>query len=64
MKPGHKLNYLCRTGARYNARLIAVRPDGSVDLAVDAGGGDWLELTRIPLVDPAELKRGTCADAS
>lgn len=55
--------YMSIAGPRYDAYVQVYRADGSVDLAVDAGSGDWVELTRIPVVEPDDLRKGTCAHA-
>ncbi len=57
---GDKIVYRCLAGFLYDAEVRAVRLDGLVDIAVDAGSNDPLELTRIAFVDPEAHVPGTC----
>ncbi len=59
MNRGDRLFYRCLAGFRYAAEVRGVRPDGRVDLAVDAGANDPVELTRIEVSE--KLLPGTCA---
>lgn len=57
---GDKIVYRCLAGFRYDAEVRAVRLDGRVDIAVDAGSADPVELTRIAFVSPEAHVPGTC----
>lgn len=58
---GDKVLYRCLAGFRYDAEVKAVRVDGRLDIAVDAGCADPVELTRIAFVAPDKLAPGTCS---
>lgn len=58
---GDQILYLSRAGFRCDAKVNSVRPDGLVDLAVDAGSTDPVMLTRIAFVPPDELRPGSCS---
>lgn len=61
MKRGDRIVYRCLAGFRYDAEVRAVRLDGRLDVAIDAGANDPVELTRIEFVEPADLRPGTCS---
>lgn len=54
--------YRCLAGFPYRAAVVARRLDGSVDLAVDAGCNDPVQLTRIKVVEQGKLVPGTCCE--
>lgn len=56
---GDLMVYRCLAGFRYDAEVRSVRLDGRVDLAIDAGANDPVELTRIEVTE--KLIPGTCA---
>lgn len=56
--------YLSLAGHRHNAKVCGTRPDGRLDLAVDAGYGEPVELSRIERVPADRLRPGTCAEGS
>lgn len=58
---GDKIVYRCLAGFRYDAEVRVVRLDGRVDIAVDTGSNEPVELTRIALVDKVAHLPGTCA---
>ena len=60
-KTGDEIVYLSLAGYRCDAAVNMVRPDGRLDLAVDAGSKDPLMLTRIAFVEPTDLRPGTCS---
>ena len=60
-KIGDEIVYLSLAGYRCDAAVNMVRPDGRLDLAVDAGSKDPVMLTRIAFVEPADLRPGTCS---
>ena len=60
-KTGDEIVYLCLAGYRCDAAVNMVRPDGRLDLAVDAGSKDPVMLTRISFVSPDELRPGSCS---
>jgi hypothetical protein len=60
MNRGDVIVYRCLAGYLCDAEVRAVRLDGRADLAIDAGGGDPVELTRIEVCE--KLVPGTCAD--
>jgi hypothetical protein len=53
--------YMCLAGIRGDAWVRFVRSDGSADIGCDVGCNDLHELTRIEVVDLADIRRGTCA---
>jgi hypothetical protein len=54
--------YKSISGVRHRARVMLVHENGMVDLAVDCGTGEWIELIRIPVVgDLTDLEKATCA---
>lgn len=61
---GDRLLYRCLAGFRYDAEVRRVGADGRVDLAVDAGANDPVELTSIEFVAPGKLSPGTCSTGS
>lgn len=60
-KTGDEIVYLSLAGYRCDATVNMVRPDGRIDLAVDAGSKDPVMLTRIAFVAPTNLRSGTCS---
>lgn len=57
-----RMVYKSLAGIRYPAIVLSVQGNGNVDLAVDCGNGDWIELRNIPIVhDLTDLPNGTCA---
>jgi hypothetical protein len=62
MTRGQRVVYRCLAGFRYDAEVVTVRLDGTVDLAVDAGCNDHVQLTRIEIAP--ELRPGTCREGS
>ena len=60
-KTGDEIVYLSLAGYRCDAAVNMVRPDGRIDLAVDAGSKDSVMLTRISFVSPDELRPGSCS---
>ena len=60
-KVGDDIVYLCLAGYRYDATVNMIRPEGRLDLAVDAGSKDRVMLTNIAFVEPDELRPGTCS---
>lgn len=58
---GDKIVYRCLAGRYYDAEVRVVRLDGRVDIAVDAGSSEPVELTRITVVDKVAHLPGTCA---
>lgn len=61
MTRGDVVLYRCLAGHRCLAEVRAVNSDGTLDLAVDSGAGDPVELTKIALVPTGKLIPGTCA---
>ncbi len=57
---GDVVVYRCIAGWLCDAEVRVVRLDGTVDLAVDAGSADPVELTRVEVCE--KLVPGTCAD--
>lgn len=64
LRTGDRIVYRCLAGFRYDAEVRAVRLDGRVDIAVDAGCADPVELTRIAFAEPAVHVPGTCTTGS
>lgn len=61
-RPKDKMVYKSLAGARHPAIVLELQGNGNVDLAVDCGNGEWIELRNIPLVhDLTDLPNGTCA---
>lgn len=60
-KVGDEIVYLCLAGYRCDATVNMIRPEGRVDLAVDAGSKDPVMLTNVAFVDQPDLRPGTCS---
>lgn len=58
---GQKIVYMCLAGIRGDAVVRSIRTDGRVDIGCDVGIKELHELTRIEVVDVADLRPGTCA---
>lgn len=52
--------YRSLAGHDHDAEVLARRLDGTVDLAVNAGAGDPVHLTKIEVVE--HLRPGTCRE--
>lgn len=61
---GDKIVYRSFAGFRHDAEVRAVREGGLVDIAVDTGCSEPLELTRVAFVAPEKLLPGTCSTGS
>lgn len=58
---GDKIVYRSFAGFRHDAEVRAVRDNGLVDIAVDTGCSEPLELSRVSFVTPDKLLPGTCS---
>lgn len=59
---GQRITYMCLAGFLYEAVVRTINQDGTVDIGSDVGSLDLVELTRIEVCRPGELRRGTCCD--
>lgn len=62
MTKGETVVYVSLSGHRHAAQVVGVREDGTVDLAVDAGGGDHVQLTKIERRGKDGEARGRCQE--
>lgn len=64
MNRGDRIVYRCLAGFRYDAVVRTARLDGRVDIGVDAGAEDPVELTRIEFVVPEHHRAGTATQGT